>query len=152
MQAAHEMGRAKFSGIPGLDGFVEAVTLIINTVEGASLPLFAGVRAEPVPTDTPAAAMHQSMVLRELRGGVHLLALTACGVSTPVAHAIKRPGDVAMFGYDEPPEVTDDDRANWHRAEDLTDELLAPAYASLSDAQATALVNGVAHMAHALDI
>ena len=57
-----------------------------------------------------------------------------------------------MFGYDEPPEVTDDDRAHWHRAEQLTDELLTPAYASLSDAQATALVNGTAMMAHALDL
>ena len=152
IQAAHEMGRAKFSDIAGLDGFVEAATQIINSIEGASLPLFAGVRAEPVPADAPAAAMHQAMVLRELRGSMHLLALTACGVSSSVAHAVKRPGDVAMFGYDEPPEVSDEDRANWHRAENLTDELLAPAYAALTDAQATALVNGVAMMAHALDL
>lgn len=152
MECGHDLGRAKFSEIVGLDGYVDAVTQIIDAVEGASLPLFAAVRAEPVPADVPAAAMHQSFVLRELRGSVHLLALTACGVTTPVAHAIKRPGDVAMFGYDETPEVTDEDRANWHRAEELTDELLTPAYASLSDAQATALVNGVAHMAHALDL
>ena len=57
-----------------------------------------------------------------------------------------------MFGYDEVPEVTDDDRANWHRAEQLTDDLLAPAYAGLTDAQAIALVNGVGMMAHALDL
>ncbi len=150
--AAHALGRAKFAGIEGLDGFVEAATSIIAAVEGASLPLFAGVRAEPVPDDAPAAAMHQAMVLRELRGSVHLLALTACGVPTPVAHAIKRPGDVAMFGYDEAPEVTDDDRANWHRAEELTDELLMPAYTALSEAQAHALVNGTGAMAHALDL
>ena len=152
MECAHRLGRAKFSEIAGLDGFVEAATQIIDHVEGASMPLFAGVRAEPVPEDPPAAAMHQAMVLRELRGSVHLLALTACGVSSSVAHAVKRPGDVAMFGYDEVPEVSDEDRANWHRAENLTDELLTPAYSSLSDAQATALVNGVAMMAHALDL
>lgn len=151
-ECAHALGRAKFSDIDGLGGFVDAVTQIIDHVEGASLPLFAGVRAEPVPGDVPAAAMHQAMVLRELRGSVHLLALTACGVTTPVAHAIKRPSDVAMFGYDEPPVVTDADRANWHRAEELTDELLTPAYAGLSDEQATALVNGTAQMAHALDL
>lgn len=152
LECAHQLGRAKFSEIDGLDGFVEAATQIIDAVEGASMPLFAGVRAEPVPEDAPAAAMHQAVVLRELRGSVHLLALTACGVSTPVAHSIKRPGDVAMFGYDEVPEVTDDDRANWHRAEQLTDDLLAPAYAGLTDAQAIALVNGVGMMAHALDL
>ena len=152
LECAHRLGRAKFSEIEGLDGFVDAATQLINHVEGASLPLFAAVRAEPVPEDAAAAAIHQAIVLRELRGSVHLLALTACGVSTPVAHAVKRPGDVAMFGYDEPPEVTDEDRAHWHRAEQLTDELLMPAYSSLSDAQATALVNGTGMMAHALDL
>lgn len=148
----HELGRAKFADIDGLDGFVDAASEVIGAVEGASMPLFAGMRAEPVPEDAPAAAMHQSMVLREMRGSAHLLAVAACGLQTPVAHAIKRPGDVAMFGYDEAPEVTDDDRARWHRAEELTDELLEPAYAGLSDGQATALVNGTAQMAHALDL
>jgi hypothetical protein len=149
---AHALGRAKFADIDGLDGFVDAAGSIVGAVEGASLPLFAAMRAEPVPDDVPAAAMHQAMVLRELRGSVHLLALTANAVSTPVAHAIKRPADVAMFGYDEPPEVTDHDRERWHRAEQLTDELLAPAYAGLTDAQANALVNGTARMAHALGL
>ena len=149
---AHDLGRAKFSDIEGIGGFVDAAATIIGAIEGASLPLFAGIRAEPVPSDAPAAAMHQAMVLRELRGSVHLLALTACGVSTPVAHAIRRPGDVAMFGYDEPPEVTDDDRANWHRAEELTDELLVPAYSKLTEEQAHALVNGTGQMAHALGL
>ena len=64
---AHAMARSKFADIAGLDGFVEAASSIIASVEGASLPLFAGVRAEPVPDDAPAAALHQSMVLRELR-------------------------------------------------------------------------------------
>ncbi len=151
-ECAHDLGRSKFADITGLDDFVDAATAVVDAVEGASLPLFAGVRAEPVPDDVPAAAMHQSMVLREMRGSVHLLALTACAVPTPVAHAIKRPGDVALFGYDEPPEVTDDDRANWHRAEELTDVLLAPAYETLSESQAHALVNGTAAMIHALDL
>lgn len=152
LDCAHDFGRAKFGEIAGLDGFVGAATQVIDAVEGASLPLFAGVRAEPVPADAPAAAMHQAMVLRELRGSVHLLALTANGVTTPIAHAIKRPGDVAMFGYDDAPEITDDDRARWHRAEELTDELLEPAHASLTDEQATALVNGTALMAHAVSL
>jgi hypothetical protein len=152
LECGHELGRAKFSDIVGLDGFVDAATTIIQAVEGAAMPLFAGVRAEPVPSDVPAAAMHQAMVLREMRGSVHLVAVAACGLTTPVAHAVRRPSDVAMFGYDEPPEVTDDDRARWHRAEELTDELLSPAYTALTDEQATALVNGTAQMAHALDL
>lgn len=142
--SAHDLARATLADVDGLDGFVDAVTQIVGGVEGASLPLFAAMRAEPVPTDAPAAALHQAMVLREMRGSVHLLALTACGVRSDVAHAIKRPDDVASFGHAEPPTVTDADRANWHQAEELTDTLLAPTYASLSDAQTAALIEGTA--------
>ena len=152
IEAGHELGRAKLAEVDGLDGFVDAVSQIVAGVEGTSLPLFAAVRAEPVPGDAPAAAMHQAMVLRELRGSTHLLALTACGVRSDAAHAIKRPDDVVMFGYGEPPAVTDEDRENWNRAEDLTDELLTPAYASLTDEQTAALVDGTAAIAGALGV
>ncbi len=151
-QCAHDLGRAKLADLDGLDGFIDAVGQIIGSVEGVSLPLFAAMRAEPVPEDAPAAAMHQAMVLRELRGSVHLLALTATGLDSPIAHAIKRPQDVQVFGYEEAPEVSDDDRAKWDRAETLTDELLTPAYASLTDEQAEALVSGTNAIATALDI
>lgn len=149
---AHDLGRDALADVEGLDGFVDAATQIIESVEGASLPLFAGMRAEPVPSDAPAAALHQAMVLRELRGSVHLLALTATGLDSPIAHAIKRPDDVKVFGYETPPDVSDDDRDKWHRAEALTDELLTPAYAGLSDDQAEALVAGTAAIASALGV
>ena len=151
-QCAHELGRRQLSEIAGLDGFVDASTHIIGYVEGASLPLFTAMRAEPVPDDAPAAAMHQAMVLRELRGSVHLLALVAQGLDSAKAHAIKRPDDVTSFGYETAPDVTDADRENWQRAESMTDELLVPAYSSLSDDQATALIAGTAAMAAALGV
>ncbi len=149
---AHDFGRARFAELPGLDAFVEAATKVIQAVEGASLPLFAAVRAEAVPADPPAAAMHQAVVLRELRGSVHLLALTACGMSSAAAHVIRRPDDLELFGYtaDTAPPVSEADRATWERAEWLTDELLTPAYAALSDAEAEALIAGTAAMATAL--
>ena len=70
--------------------------------------------------------------------------------ATSVAHAIRRPDDVAMFGYEEPPVVTDADRAKLDRAETITDDILEPAYAALSDAQADALVAGTNSMHAAL--
>jgi hypothetical protein len=153
LECAHQLGRTSFGDIADLGGFVDAATRVIGAVEGSSLPLFVGVRAEPVPDDAPAAAMHQAIVLREMRGSVHLLALTAVGLRSSVAHAIKRPDDVAMFGYgDEAPQVTDADRAKWTEAEVLTDQILDPAYAGLSDAQADALVTGTASMAAALGV
>jgi hypothetical protein len=142
----HEFGRRVLAGVDGLHGFVDAASTVIDAAEGHALALFAGVRAEPVPDDTAAAAIHQAMVLRELRGSAHLAAIAAVGLGSAVAHAIKRPDDVATFGYDEPPTVTDADRAKHQRAEDVTDDVLEPAYSALSEAQATAFVAGVEAM------
>jgi hypothetical protein len=151
-QCAHDLGRSTLADVEGLDGFIDAATQIIDSVEGTSLPLFTAMRAEAVPDDIPAAAMHQAMVLRELRGSVHLLSLVAQGLDSAKAHAIKRPDDVTSFGYETVPDVTDDDRATWQRAEDMTDHLLTPAYATLTDAQADALVAGTQNIASALGI
>jgi len=145
-----ELGRRTLADVDGLDAFVEAAGVVIDAVDPGALALFAGVKSEPVPDDTPAAAIHQAMVLRELRGSAHLVANAAVGLPTAVAHAIKRPDDVANFGYREPPTVTDDDRARHQRAETVTDDVLERAYARLTDAQADALVAGAAAMHAAL--
>lgn len=140
---AHDFGRTTFGRLDALDELVDAATTVIGAIEGTSLPLFEAVRCEPVPDDLPAAAMHQSMVLRELRGSVHLLANTACGLETRHAHGIKRPDAFKMFGYEAEIEVTDDDRAKWLRAEQLTDEILVPAYDRLTTEQAKSFIAGV---------
>jgi len=113
----------------------------------SAMALFAGLRAEPVPTDVPAAAYHYAVLLRELRGGAHLVAVTAMGLPTVVAHAIKRPDAVAMFGWDDTaPQPTDADRAALAEAEDLTDRVLARAFGHLTSAQGDALVAGTKAM------
>jgi hypothetical protein len=147
---AHDMGREKLTGIEGLEGFVDAATTVIAAVEGASLPLFEAVRCEPVPDDVPAAAMHQAMVMREMRGSVHLLALTACGIESTHAHGIKRPSEFKQFGYENEIHVTETDRARWLRAETLTDDILVRAYDHLTPDQADAMVTGVTAMHAAL--
>ncbi len=138
----HDFGRAKLAGVDGLDGFVDAASTVIAAVEGTSLPLFEAVRCEPVPDDVPAAAMHQAMVLRELRGSVHLLALTACRIDSRHAHGIKRPDEFKLFGYSSEIEVTETDRARWLRAEELTDEILVMSFGQLSEEQCAALIAG----------
>ncbi len=150
LSCAYDLGRRKFADVSGLDAFVDASTTVIQSVEGASLPLFVAMRAEPVPTDAPAAAMHQAIVLRELRGSVHLLAHTAVGLNTSRAHSIRRPNDTAFFGYEVAPDFADADRELWDRAESLTDEILTPAYATLSEDQAHALIDGTSAMHAAL--
>jgi hypothetical protein len=151
LACAHEHGRRKFGDIEGLDGYVAAAASVIAAVDGGAMALFAGMRAEPVPDDAPAAAIHQAVVMREMRGSIHLAAISALGLSTKVAHAISRPNDVELFGWkDDPPVVTDEARALHARAEQMTNEALLPAFSVLSDAQADALVAGAAAMHAAL--
>lgn len=135
-----EFGTARFGDIDGLDAFNAAAEKVAAAVDLSALALFAGVAAEAKSDDPAGRAMQNIAVLRELRGSVHLVALAAQGLRAEVAHRIKRPDDVAMFGWEEGPEPTADDRAKWDAAEALTDELLLPAYGTLDDSEAAALV------------
>jgi hypothetical protein len=150
IECGHEHGRRTFASVDGLDAYVDAATQLIGAVDGGAMALFAGVRAEPVPEDAPAAAIHQAMVLREMRGSAHLAAITAVGLPTSIAHAIKRPEDVELFGWgDERPIVTDAAVLLHGRAEELTNDALVGAFATLTDDQAGALILGTDAM-HAL--
>jgi hypothetical protein len=67
IEAAHEHGRRLFADTVDsgdLDRYVDAASTVIAGCEGGAMALFAGLRAEPLPDDAPAAAMHQAMVLR----------------------------------------------------------------------------------------
>jgi hypothetical protein len=141
---AHARGREWFGDVDGLDAYVDAAATVIGAVDAAAMALFAGVRAEPVPDDAPAAAIHQAMVLRELRGSAHLAAVAAVGLRTELAHAIKRPNDIELFGWkgEQTPVPTDVDRARLDRAEEITDEMLVAPFSVLTSAQASALVAG----------
>jgi len=150
MECAADLGRRKFSGVAGLDAFCAAAEKVIAAAEPASLPLFAGIAAEPLAEDLPARAMQLVAVLREYRGSAHLLAVMASGLSPKVAHAIKRPDDVGTFGYAEAPAVTDADRAKLDAAEALTDALVLVGYSALSPAEADTLLAGVVAMEAAL--
>ncbi|MDH3683765.1 MAG: hypothetical protein OEV40_27905 [Acidimicrobiia bacterium] len=143
---AHEFGRRTFADIEGLDGFCAAAEAVSDAVNVAGLPLYAGISSEPLADDAPARAMQLTAVLREYRGSVHLLALRSKGLDDRVAHAIKRPDDVATFGWPEPPTITDDDRAKHAAAEELTDELVLGAYGVLDDGGATSLLAGLEAM------
>jgi len=151
IECGHAYDRRMFSEVAGLEGYVAAATQLIGAVDGGAMALFAGVRAEPVPEDAPAAAIHQAMVMREMRGSAHLAAITTVGLPMSVAHAIKRPEDVELFGWgDEPPVVTEQARALHARAEEFTNVALAGPFATLTDEQAAALIAGTDAMHLAL--
>lgn len=60
---------------------VEYVEAVVQTADATALPLFAAWRAEPLAADLPGKAMQLLHQLREWRGGLHLLAARAVGLS-----------------------------------------------------------------------
>ena len=148
---AHAHARSLFDELSGLEAYVDAASAVINAADDSGLHLFAGWKSEPVPEDAAAAAYHQAVVLRELRGSAHLAAVRAVGLTSMVAHIIKRPNDVAVFGWPEDAHtVTDDERERHTRAEEITDSIVESAVSALSDDQATALIAGTEAMYDAL--
>ena len=145
-QSAAQHGRTTLADTPGIDAFADAAGAVNDAADATGLALYAGIKSEPLADDALARAYQLIVVLRELRGSAHLLALRAVGIEDRVAHFIKRPDAVKMFGYtpEEVPEFTDAMHAAMAEAEALTDRLMTPAYAVLSDAQQTALVDGLA--------
>ena len=154
VRCCQDHGRARLASADGLEGFCDAGEKVIAKAmeDPAGLTLFAGWAAEPLAEDLPGRAMQLVAVLRELRGSAHLVAVKASGLPTPVAHAIKRPKEVAVFGWaeGEVPEPTDDDRNALESAEALTDRLLAPAFVALDDTEAAAFLAGLEAIESAL--
>jgi hypothetical protein len=149
-ECAAEFGRAKFSGVAGLDAYNAAAGAIVDAADRAGLSLFAGVAAEPLAADAPARAMQLTAVLREFRGSAHLVAVLASGLSARVAHAIRRPNDVTSFGWPDAPEISEADRVGLAAADALTDRLVLGAYSAVDEAGADALLAGLTGMEAAL--
>ncbi|MHB1739225.1 MAG: SCO6745 family protein [Actinomycetes bacterium] len=123
-----------------LDGLEEAARLaeLLARVAEAASPvgasLFAGWRAQLPPEDPPARAAHLAHVLREHRGGMHVVAVLAAGMS-PLAAILSGPRgepNARFFGWPGPyPPVTEADRRTRAEIELLTDRLVAPAWSVL---------------------
>ncbi len=150
--AAYRLGEEAFASVDAdvLDGFNEAAAAAQQGAALGSLSLYAGFVGEPRPDGPAALAMHNAILLRELRGSVHLAAIAVAALEPAVAHAARRPDDVGTFGYPEPPVVTDEDRAELALVDVATDQSMARVYASLSDEQGRALVTGAQALQDAL--
>jgi hypothetical protein len=89
------------------------------------------------------------MLLRELRGGSHLVAVLASGVAPRVAHYFRRPARFASFGYneDEIPQIGRQERDAMATCDVITDWLMATAYRKLSNEARDELAEGVNRLA-----
>ncbi|HZM54184.1 MAG TPA: hypothetical protein VFC03_04080 [Acidimicrobiales bacterium] len=152
-ECAAELGRLRFAGLGGLEGFCAAAGAVNDAADPTGLPLYAGFRAEPLVDDAAGRAMQLLSVLREFRGSAHLLAVRAEGIDSRTAHLIKRPNDAELFGWsaDDLLEITPEDREALDRAEVLTDSIVRSAYAVLGDAGAEALLAGLDEIVAALN-
>ncbi|MFC4128370.1 SCO6745 family protein [Nocardia rhizosphaerae] len=146
LEACHAFGRRKLTGFADADRLAALLRRVVAAAPAAGLPLFAGWRAMPVPADGPAAVAQLTHVLRELRGGLHLLAVLANGLTPLQAILIAGspmsdgPTHAALLGWTGPfEEITDEHRARWAAAEAATNDLIAPCFAVLDAAEQSEL-------------
>ena len=148
-ECAAAVGRRQLAEVDGLAAYCQAAEKVVAAARPAALPMFAGIASMPLADDRPGRALQLTAVLRELRGSLHLVAIVSVGLDDAVAHAIRRPDDVALFGHEEAPEVTEADRAKLAQADELTDQLLLQPYGALDDDEGRALVDGIRAIAAA---
>lgn len=138
-QAVREWGRTNVPAGVDVEHFNRLAQQLIDAADANALPLFAGWRAQHCPADDPVGvAMQRIHVLREHRGACHLAAVRLCGLSARAAMVINLGVEQATrYGWPEPHPVASALIPQWQRAEQLTDELQAPLYATLTDRQRT---------------
>ena len=81
MQSCDEWGRKHLANIEQLDLFNTIAEKLVSQVDSSGLTLFAGLRAEPLPSDSSARAYRLITLIRELRGCVHIAACVTHGLS-----------------------------------------------------------------------
>lgn len=127
-------GRENLPSFYGLPRFVELAERVVVEADPAGMPLFAAWRAMPIPEDSPAARAAVLLhLLREHRGGAHVLAVRASAL-TPLEAIVAGPDGEAgatAFGWQPPypPYAPLVRKRAW--AEALTDRIAGEAYRAL---------------------
>ena len=84
-------GQEVFGAVADLDRLAELARRVADSVHPMGLPLFTGWRAEPAPSQSGSAAALALHVLRELRGDLHVQAISACQL-TPLQAIVGKDG------------------------------------------------------------
>jgi len=135
MAEAHsKWGQKHYGDVEGLDDIVAAAEELVDGLEGSAIPLFVGWR-DAVRCETAAGRAAQLMqILREWRGGLHLVATTAVGLSPLEAILTNEgPGQAKIFGWSEPFPDFAAIKAKHDEAEEMTDRLCASKLAEALD-------------------
>jgi hypothetical protein len=142
--ACHRWGRHHLSRLSEAERLVELMERVAGRADIAGLPLFAAWSKIPMPDDPPARVARTAHLLREHRDGLHTTAVLATGL-TPLQAIVAGPygaEQARFFQWAEPyPQLDEALRQRRTQAEDLTDDLVAPAYTALDQREATELVD-----------
>ena len=154
LQAAYEFADRTFGAIPTevLANFAGASRKVIAGVASGHHLLVDGYRQYEVPTDQVHAAYLGAILLRELRGCVHIDAVHEVGLSAVDACYLEDPTLFKMHGYgdEEAPNVTPQLEAKKEQAEVVTSAAMAECFAVLSDDERGQLAAGALAMFEAL--
>ncbi len=133
-RGALEVGTQALRRRRGLEDHVAVTEELVDGIEGAAIPLFVGWR-NAARCETAAGRAAQLMqMLREWRGGLHLVSTTAVGL-TPLEAILTNEGEgqAKFFGWAEPfPEIASI-KAKHDEAEAMTDRLCAQTLAQALD-------------------
>jgi hypothetical protein len=145
-------GQKYLTDVKGLDDIVAVTETTVNGLEGSALPLFVGWRAAPKAEDAAGRAAQLMQILREWRGGVHLVATTAAGLS-PLEAILSNEGEgqAKFFGWAEPFPSYEAKGSKHQQAENMTDQLCAASLAqALKPEEYAAFQDGVGALRAAL--
>lgn len=136
-------GQDHLGDFSGNARIVELGQKIIQNTQCNGLPLFAGWKTVPLPSDPAAAAQQTLMTLRELRGSVHNACITAVGLKPIESHLLNKGSEYAqMFGYPEPFPEVEHLKAKRQEAEENTNQRVAEIWAAaLTPAEAKELAD-----------
>jgi Helix-turn-helix family len=136
MAEAHSLwGDKYYSDVDDVESIASVTEELVGGLEGSALPLFVGWR-DAAASQTPGGRAAQLMqMLREWRGGLHLVATTAVGLS-PLEAILTNEGEgqAKFFGWSEPFEDCSSIKAKHDEAEEMTDQLCASALSKALDA------------------
>ncbi len=125
MAEAHaKWGDLYYAGVDGLEEKVAVCEELVGGLEGSAIPIFVGFR-DADPSESPGGRAAQLMqIFREWRGGLHLVATTAVGLSPLEAILTNEGSGQAKFlGWQEPFPEVEVLKTKHDDAEDITDRL-----------------------------
>jgi hypothetical protein len=154
VEAAYAFADRTFGGIDTavLAAFAAAARKVAEAGPRDECPLVDGY-LQFTPTDPVHAAYLGTILLRELRGGLHIYAVNEVDLDPVAACYLQNTTVFALHGYPETaaPKVTSELEAKKVRAEEITSEMIAVRFDVLSDEEREALAAGTRAMADALE-